>query len=64
MSTSCSGELIIEKDCVIFGFAEFLKVSRQGHSFSLKVEHFKDEDLCAMHTLKYYLKKTEDVRLS
>ena len=60
----CLDNMFIEKDCIIFGFAEFLKVSRQGHSFTLKVEHLKDEDLCAMQTLKYFPKKTEDIRLS
>ena len=42
----------------------FLEVSRQGHSFSLKVEHLQNEALCAMHTLLCYMKRTEDVRLT
>ena len=34
LTAMCLDNMIIEKDCVIFGFTEFLQVSRQGHSFS------------------------------
>lgn len=49
---------------VLFGFTNLLKTSRVGNSFTLKVEHFQDESLCAMHTLLRYIYITKQVRLS
>lgn len=56
--------LIKEKDALIFLFKDILKTSRQGRSFSLKIQHYGNESLCAMHTLLAYLCATEARRLS
>lgn len=56
--------MLTERSHVVFCFTEFLKASRQGHDFSLVIEHFADEDLCAMHTLLFYIERTESLRLS
>jgi hypothetical protein len=56
--------MLKEKQCVIVGFPSVLKTSRIGHSYNLKIEHYKDEKLCAMHTMLFYLSRTESVRLS
>lgn len=56
--------MLIQEDCVVFSFPYGLKTSRAGHQFLLKLEHFEDEDLCAMHTLLFYIKKTKSVRAS
>ena len=42
--------MIKERYALVFCFTDFLKASKEGHSFSLRVEHFQDESLCAMHT--------------
>ena len=49
---------------VIFTFPHLLKTSRNGHSYVLKIDHYKEENLCAMHTLLHYIKVTEDRRCS
>lgn len=56
--------MLIEQQAVVFCFTNFLKVSKVGQSFCLKIEHFQDEALCAMHTLLHYIKVTEKLRLS
>lgn len=56
--------MVRDKNCIIFSFPNVLKTSRVGHSFSLKVEHFREESLCAMHTLLHYLEVTKSVRRS
>lgn len=50
--------MVVQQQVVVFAFTDLLKTSCKSNSasFSLKVEHFKDEDLCAMHTLMFYLK--------
>ena len=40
---------------VIFNFPHLLKTSRNGHSYVLKIDHYKEENLCAMHTLLHYI---------
>ena len=61
----CLDNMLVESDSVLFTFPNtLLKSSRVGHCFSLKVEHFQEENVCAMHTLLYYIKKTERYRLS
>ena len=47
-----------------FTFPCHLKTSRIGHAYVFKVEHFRDESLCALHTQEYYLRKTRRLRLS
>ena len=39
-----------------------LKTTRVGHLYCLKIEHFRDESLCAIHTLLHYLKVTKKLR--
>lgn len=56
---------MVTKHCqIVFTFPELLKTSRYGHSYSLMIDHFKDEKLCAMHTLLHYINRTADCRLS
>ena len=56
---------ICERKAIVFTFPTLLKTSKVGHAFSLEVDHFKDEDLCAMHTLLvFYLQKTQSIRKS
>ena len=55
---------ICERKAIVFTFPTLLKTSKVGHAFSLQVDHFKDEDLCAMHTLFFYLQKTASIRKS
>lgn len=56
---------MVKRQCqLVFSFPDLLKTSRSGHSYSLVIEHFKDEKLCAMHTLLYYIQKTASCRLS
>ena len=54
--------MVISENCVIFSFPNVLKTTRVGHSYCLKIEHFRDESLCAMHTLLHYLKVTKKLR--
>ena len=56
--------MLVKENQVIFTFPNLLKTSRVGQSYSLKIEHYKDEKLCALHTLLYYIKKTDSIRLS
>lgn len=56
--------MVIEKDAIVFLFPSLLKTSRVGHNFSLKLEHFEKEELCTMHTLMHYIKRTRKCRQS
>lgn len=57
--------MVREKTAIIFLFKDILKTTRVGHSsFSLKIEHFEDESLCAMHSLLAYLEATKNHRQS
>lgn len=56
--------MIVNKDTVIFALPDILKTSKVGRSFSLQVEHFHRENLCALHTLLRYIKVTKSLRLS
>lgn len=56
--------MLKEQHSVIFMFTTLLKTSKAGHAFSLKIEHYKDEKLCAMHSLLHYLDVTKECRLS
>ena len=51
--------MVIVQNDVIFSFPNVLKTTRKGHSYCLKIEHYSDESLCAMHT---YLKVTRKLR--
>lgn len=53
--------MVVQQQAVVFYFCDILKTStlKKGNSFSLKIEHFSDERLCAMHTLLYYVKRTK-----
>ena len=56
------GKMFREQQAVVFTFDNILKTNRDGHAFSLSVEHFQDESLCAMHTLLFYIDSTKSVR--
>jgi hypothetical protein len=56
--------MFIEDNFVLFLFNNVLKTSRIGHNFSMKIEHFRREELCAMHTLLHYITRTKSVRKS
>lgn len=56
--------MVKEQQAVVFTFPNLLKTSRTGHSYVLRIEHFKDEKLCAMHTLLHYLTVTKEIRKS
>jgi hypothetical protein len=56
--------MVVEKQAVVFMFSDILKTSKVGTSFSLKIEHYVNESLCAMHTLLYYIAVTKDIRLT
>lgn len=53
-----------QKDSIIFVFPNLLKTTKIGCSFSLRIEHFREESLCAMHTLLHYIRVTASLRLS
>ena len=55
--------MVKEDNAVLFTFPNLLKTSRIGHSYTLRVEHYAKEELCAMHTLLYYIKATRSCRL-
>ena len=54
--------MVIMQNYVIFSFSNVLKTTHKGHSYCLKIEHYSDERLCAMHTLLHYLKVTKKLR--
>ena len=37
--------MVISENCVIFSFPKVLKSTPVGHSYCLKIEHFRDESL-------------------
>ena len=43
----------------VCGLFPLLKTSKVGHAYTLKIEHFRDERLCAMLTLLHYIKITQ-----
>ncbi len=51
-------------DKILFNFSDLLKTSRQGKNFKMELLHYKDEKLCAMHTLLHYLDRTKNLRKS
>ena len=53
-----------EQQAVVFTFSTLLKTSKYGQAYSLKIDHFKEETLCPMHTLLFYLQKTKSLRKS
>jgi hypothetical protein len=54
------------KEVVTFFFPNLLKTTRSGRSntFVMNLEHYKDESLCVMHTLLFYIKVTRSLRKS
>ena len=56
--------MLVEQQAVVFTFSNILKTSRTGQCYSLKVEHFRNEKICAMHTLLYYINRTASLRSS
>lgn len=52
----------VQKNDIIFAFPNLLKTSRIGKRHVLCIEHFKEEELCPMHTLLFYLRKTKKFR--
>lgn len=50
----------------VFYFLNLFKTFQVGkeNSFCLKLEHFQEESLCVYHTLLYYIKVTDQLRLS
>ena len=47
---------------LFFSFPNMLKTTCKGRSYCLKIEHYSDESLCAMHILLHYLKVTRKLR--
>ncbi|WAR20010.1 LOW QUALITY PROTEIN: hypothetical protein MAR_001848 [Mya arenaria] len=60
----CLNNMIVEKDAIVFMISDILKTTAHGDSFSVRIEHFRNESLCAMHTLLDYIEATKKVRLS
>ena len=57
-------QMLVKENQVIFYFPYLLKTSHEGHSLSLRLSHYKDEKLCVMHTLLYYITRVQTKRLS
>ena len=49
---------------IVFYFRNLLKTSKQGKNYFLKLHHYEDEKLCAMHTLLHYIDRTSSERKS
>ena len=49
---------------VVFHFKELLKTSKLGKNFTLTLNHYENEALCAMHTLIKYINRTRKHRKS
>lgn len=56
--------MVVGDKCITFGFPNLLKTSRVGHTYTLKIVHFDNERLCAMHTLLHYIRVTKQLRQS
>lgn len=56
--------MFVQQQAVVFTFTDILKTSKAGQCCSLKVEHYSNEKICAMHTLLYYIQKTSSLRFS
>ena len=56
--------MVIQQQAVVFYFTDILKTSKTGQCYSLKIEHYQEESLCAMHTLLCYIKRTAALRHS
>lgn len=55
-------DMTVFDDYIIFSVSKLLKTSKPGKTFQIKISHFEKEDLCAMHTLLYYIDKTKSLR--
>ena len=55
---------VLEQQAVVFTFSTLLKTSKMGHAYALQIDHFKEENLCAMHTVLSYLDRTKSIRKS
>ncbi|WAR24285.1 hypothetical protein MAR_037954 [Mya arenaria] len=55
----CLNNMIVEKDAIVFMISDILKTTAHGDSFSVRIEHFRNESLCAMHTLLDYIEATK-----
>lgn len=65
--TLCSltlDNMFIQQQAVVFTFTDILKTSKTGQYYSIRIEHYLEENICPMHTLLYYVKKTADIRKS
>lgn len=48
---------------VVFTISDLQKTSRPGHDMKkVKINSFSDKSCCVLHTLRYYLEKTKDLR--
>lgn len=58
--------MTVHENEIIFYFPNVLKSYKVGraNSFVLKISHYKDERVCPMHCILYYLSKTKNVRKS
>lgn len=57
-------DMIILNEKIIFSVTKLLKTSKPGKSFQVHIYHFEKEELCAMHTLLFYIDKTRHLRKS
>ena len=49
---------------IICMFPQLLKTTRLGKPYVMKIEHFKDEELCLLHSLLFYIRVTRPLRKS
>ncbi|XP_052239900.1 uncharacterized protein LOC127850683 [Dreissena polymorpha] len=61
MDLSCMKK---EGDVLICVFPNLLKTTKLGRPYVMKIEHFKDEKLCILHSLLFYIRVTKPLRKS
>ena len=49
-------------DKIVFSVRNLLKTSKPRKSFQVTIDHFEKEEVCAMHTLLYYVDRTKNLR--
>ena len=55
-------DMSVYESKVKFSVTKVLKTSKPGKTVQIEVPHFKEEILCPMHTLLFYLQKTKGIR--
>ena len=48
----------------VFSVRKLLKTSKPRKSFQVTIDHFEKEEVCAMHTLLYYVDRTKNLSKS